>query len=130
MSLILRILLIIFAVGTFVYVVCKLRKEEMQITDIFIWFTMSVVVAVMSFFPGVIMKVAEWIGVQSPVNFVYLVFIFFLIIICFYLTIRIARLEERAKRIIEEYALRESLEGGHDGKGSKDSKDRSWPEQK
>ncbi len=110
MSLILRILLIIFAVGTFVYVVCKLRKEEMQITDIFVWFTMSVVVAIMSFFPGVMIGIAEWIGVQSPVNFVYLVFIFFLIIICFYLSIRIARLEEKMKRIVEEFALRERLD--------------------
>lgn len=63
---------------------------------------------VIGVFPGIAMFFAKVVGVQSPVNFVYLVVIFLLLLRTFMLTIRISFLEEKVKNLIEEIAIREN----------------------
>ena len=62
---------------------------------------------VIGIFPGIAIFLAKIVGIQSPVNFVYLVVIFLLILRSFMLTIRISWLEERVKNLVEEIAIRE-----------------------
>lgn len=110
MSSILRFLLFMVSIFTFLYIVRKLRKEQLQILDTLFWFVFIVVILLMSIFPKGVMFLTEIIGVQSSVNFVFLVIIFFLFIRCFLLTIRVYRLENNFQRFVEEYAVRKNIE--------------------
>ena len=56
--------------------------------DAFFWIVFSFVLMVIGVFPGIAMFFAKVVGVQSPVNFVYLVVIFLLLLRTFMLTIR------------------------------------------
>lgn len=76
--------------------------------DAFFWIVFSFVLMVIGVFPGIAMFFAKVVGVQSPVNFVYLVVIFLLLLRTFMLTIRISFLEEKVKNLIEEIAIREN----------------------
>lgn len=75
---------------------------------LFFWIVFSFVLMVIGVFPGIAMFFAKVVGVQSPVNFVYLVVIFLLLLRTFMLTIRISFLEEKVKNLIEEIAIREN----------------------
>lgn len=108
MSVCLRIILIIVSVMTFLYIARKLKKLQLQVMDAFFWIVFSFVLMVIGVFPGIALFFAEIVGIQSPVNFVYLVVIFLLILRTFMLTIRISFLEERVKNLVEEIAIREN----------------------
>ena len=107
MSGFLRIILIVVSVMTFIYISRKLKKSQLQVMDAFFWIVFSFVLMVIGVFPGIAMFFAK-VVVQSPVNFVYLVVIFLLLLRTFMLTIRISFLEEKVKNLIEEIAIREN----------------------
>lgn len=108
MSGFLRIILIVVSVMTFIYISRKLKKSQLQVMDAFFWIVFSFVLMVIGVFPGIALFFAKVVGVQSPVNFVYLVVIFLLLLRTFMLTIRISFLEEKVKNLIEEIAIREN----------------------
>ena len=108
MSGFLRIILIVVSVMTFIYISRKLKKSQLQVMDAFFWIVFSFVLMVIGVFPGIAMFFAKVVGVQSPVNFVYLVVIFLLLLRTFMLTIRISFLEEKVKNLIVEIAIREN----------------------
>ena len=110
MSYILRILLIVISICTFFYVVRKLRKEHMQTMDTVFWSIFSLTILMMSLFPKLVVKCTEYLGVQSAVNFVYLVIIFFLIIRIFILNVRISKLELKLNEYIEIMSVRKNFE--------------------
>lgn len=109
MSIILRILLLIVSILTFIYIIRKLRKAQVQIADVVFWLFFSLILLLMSIFPSSIIYMTKLLGVLSPVNFVYLVMIFLLFIRCFLLSIRVSCLEEKLKNLVEELAILEIL---------------------
>ena len=59
-------------------------------------------------------QIAEWgaklLGFQAPVNFIFIVVIFLLLVRSFLLTIKISQLEDKIRNLIEELAVRKSLD--------------------
>lgn len=77
MSNCLRIILIMVSVMTYFYIARKLKKSQLQVMDAFFWIVFSFVLMVIGIFPGIAIFLAKIVGIQSPVNFVYLVVIFY-----------------------------------------------------
>lgn len=109
MSIVLRLLLIVASILTFLYMIRKLRKEQLETMDTLFWTIFVLTIMIMSLFPDIIIKCTEYLGVQSPVNFVFLVIIFFCIIRIFLLNVRICRLEQKLREYIEKMAVRSNL---------------------
>lgn len=107
MSVYLRITLIISSILACVYIARKLRKSQIQVMDTVFWIGLSVVFIVLSIFPQVAAWGAELFGFMAPVNFIFLVVIFLLLLRCFLMTIRISQLEEKLHSLVEELAVRE-----------------------
>ncbi len=106
MPLILRILLLISSLLSFIFVVRRLRKSEVQLYDTTFWITLSALFVLMSLFPQIAIKVAELIGIQSPVNMVFLIIIFFLLGHCFLQSLRFSHLENRFNKLVGDEALK------------------------
>ena len=96
MSATLRVLLILVSVMTAVFMARKLRKSQMQVFDTIYWYLFLLILIGM-------------IGVDSPVNLVYLVMIFLLFVQCFLLSTKVSGLEEKVKNLVEELAVRENI---------------------
>ena len=111
MSTILRVLLLLVSICTFLYMIRKLRKEQMQTLDTLFWAVFSVTILIMSVFSDFVIKCTEYLGVQSAVNFVYLVIIFFLILRIFLLNVRVCKLELKLNEYIEIMAVRDNIKG-------------------
>ena len=110
MPLVLRILLFVSSLLSFIFVVRRLKKSEVQLYDTTFWITLSALFVLLSLFPQMAIKAAELIGIQSPVNMVFLIIIFFLLGHCFLQSLRFSHLEERFKKLVGEDALQNGEE--------------------
>lgn len=108
MSIALRLLLLIASIFTFLYIVRKLRKSQLQVMDTVFWIVLSTILIVLSIFPQIAYWIANILGIQSPVNFIFLLIIFMLMIRNFLLTIKVSQLEDKLKTLVEELAIREN----------------------
>lgn len=108
MSIYLRIILIISSLGTFWYIARKLKKSQVQIPDSIFWILSAALILFMSLFPDVVCRITYMIGIESPVNGIFLVIIFILLIKSFFLSIKISQLEYKIKRLVEEIGVRNS----------------------
>ena len=107
MSLTLRILLIIGSVLTCVYVLSRVRKSRMKAEDSIFWLLFSLLLVLLGAFPGIVTGLADLIGIQSPINLLYLIILFLLILKIFRQDQRIARQQARITALTQRYALDE-----------------------
>lgn len=107
---ILRIILLFSSCVSVWYIVRKLRQSQMQLLDALYWLLVAFMLCIFGFFPSIPVKLAEVVGVISPVNLVYLIMLFIALLRCFLLSIRISKIENNFKRLVEELAVRTTIE--------------------
>ena len=105
MSIALRIALIIGAVALVALVIAGVRKSRMRIEDSLFWIILSLLILLLSIFPGVGSWVSSLLGVQSPVNFIMLFFVAVLIAKCFSLARQVSQLENKIKELTQRVAV-------------------------
>lgn len=101
----LRIILIVAAAALVVFLLHSIKKSKMAIEDALFWMLFSLLILVMAVFPQLPSFLSDWIGFQSPVNFVFLFFIFILIVRDFLSNRRISQLENRVKELTQQVAI-------------------------
>ena len=101
----LRVILLIAAIGLVVFLLHSIKKSKMSIEDALFWMGFSFLILLMSIFPEIPSFLSDTIGFMSPVNFVFLFFIFVLIIRDFLSNRRISQLENRVKELTQQSAL-------------------------
>lgn len=109
MSLVLRIILIVVAVLSFIFVIRKIRKSQIRIEDSLFWLVISFGVLILGIFPQVAYWLSEAIGIMSPVNLVFLVFVFLLLFKVFILTVQISQQQEKIKNLAQHIAIYENV---------------------
>ena len=108
MTLTFRIILIFLSLITVIYVLKKIRKEQLNIDDAIFWIITSFVLLVLSIFPGLVKWAASLVGIYSEINFIFAAFIFVLIIKLFSLSIEISQLKHKLQTLVQEYAVKEN----------------------
>ena len=104
-QMLLRVCLIVGSLITAVYVLRRVRHAKIQIEDTIFWLLFSGVLLVLAVFPGIAYWASRLLGFQSPINFVYIVVIFLLLVKQFLLSIRISQLDSRLRILTEQVAL-------------------------
>lgn len=110
MTLTLQIILFIISVITFIFVINKIRKSQLNIADAVIWILLSLLLVIMSVCLPFINKIAHAFGFMSTSNFVFSMILFFLLIIVFGQSVKISILNEKVKNLNHYIALREKKE--------------------
>ena len=105
MSIGLKVIMIIISVGTFMYVIRKIRKSQVQIPDISFWILFSLMLIFMVLFPDLAEWAADILGIASTMNFIFLTVIFLLLIELFSLCIKISKLENKIIDLTGEIAV-------------------------
>ncbi len=106
MSVTMRVLLIIGAVLTCIFVLRRIRRSQMLMSDSVFWIVMSVLLVVVSIFPRIAGFAARILGVQSPANLVFLMISFILIVKLFFLSADVSLLKRKLTDMAQEVALR------------------------
>ncbi len=105
MSVTLRILCVVGAIGTFVLVCRRMRKDRIRIDDSIFWIVFSLTLIVIAIFPNIPAFLAHLLGFQSTSNFVFFATIAVLLARNFSLTLKISALSSRLDELVQEQAL-------------------------
>ncbi|MBQ8184809.1 MAG: DUF2304 domain-containing protein [Lachnospiraceae bacterium] len=107
MTLVFRILLIVASLVTTYYILKRIRQSKLQIEYAIFWLIFAGILVVFSLFPQLIALFTNMVGMELPVNFVFLFFIFVLMLKLFFTTIELSALENKVKDLTQEIALME-----------------------
>ena len=102
-----RIILIVVSILSTWYILKKIRQSKLQIEYAIFWVIFSGVLVIISLFPWLVSLFTRLLGMQLPVNFVFMVFIFILLVKLFMMTIELSALENKVKDLTQELALEE-----------------------
>lgn len=105
MSLAVRVLLILGSVITFLFAMRYIRKSKVRIEDTFFWLLLCGLLIAMSLLPELVVRASEMLGMQSPINAVFLFIIFLLIAKQFFTSLKLSQLEIRVAELTQQIAI-------------------------
>lgn len=97
----------------FIVVLClaQVRNQKMREKYAALWIFVSIIIVILVSFPHLLFWVADFVGIEVPVNLLFLLAITMLIGICLHLTLTVSKLGEETRVLAEEAAiLREQLQ--------------------
>lgn len=101
----LRILMILGAVFLMVFMIKKIRQVKVKIEYTVFWIIFSGILVLMGIFPQLFYWVSELLGFQAPINMIYLVIIFVLIVKLFLISVQISQLENKVDSLTQQVAI-------------------------
>ena len=107
MSAVFQVLLIFGAVLMTYFILKKIRQSKLQIEYAIFWIIFSAILLIFSVFPFLVAFVTKLIGMELPVNFIFLLFILILILKAFFQTIETSALENKVKNLTQRLAIEE-----------------------
>ena len=90
MNILFRLLLFIVSTCALLFTLRKIRKAQVQIDNAVFWILFMLALVVVSVYPRIIIILSNWIGIESPANFVFLCIIFLLLFKVFHLSLYLA----------------------------------------
>ena len=92
------------------YMLRKIRQSKVKIEYSIYWIVFSCILIVFSVFPQIPSVLSKILGIQTPVNFIYLFIIFILLIKLFYNSLLLSKLEEKITNLAQRVAVEETIE--------------------
>ena len=100
-------LLIFGAILMTYYILKRIRQSKLQIEYSIFWIVFSAILLVFSIFPFLVALLTRMIGMELPVNFIFLFFILILILKAFFQTIETSALENKVRNLTQRLAIEE-----------------------
>ncbi len=101
----LQIYLIIASVLFFLFIVNMVRTKRLELKYALTWLLTSASFVFLSVFPETMFFVARLLHIETPVNALFLIVIFLLLLMIFALTVAVSRQALRIKNLIQEIGL-------------------------
>ena len=107
MSAVFQVLLIFGAILMTYYILKRIRQSKLQIEYAIFWIVFSGILLIFSIFPFLVAMLTRMIGIELPVNFIFLFFILILILKAFFQTIETSALENKVRNLTQRLAIEE-----------------------
>ena len=88
----------------FIIIIC-LKRNSLSIKSSVAWLLLPIVFLIIAIIPDPLEAFAKWLGFETLSNFIFLVVIALLIIVCFSLTLTTSRQQEQIKKLIQEVSI-------------------------
>ena len=111
MSLTLRVELILLSLAFIAVVVVAVNRKKLLLRYSLLWLFVSAALIIIAIFPGLPMWAARVLGFETTSNFIYLLGIFFLLILCFYYAVILSHQAQQIKRLTQEISIEKHLKG-------------------
>ena len=89
------------------YILKRIRQSKLQIEYSIFWIVFSGILLIFSLFPFLVALLTRMIGMELPVNFIFLFFILILILKAFFQTIETSALENKVRNLTQRLAIEE-----------------------
>ena len=103
----LRIIMLIIIVALFIFFIVMLRRQKLDLKYCLVWIVALLGITVLCIFPGLLDSLSALLGIDVPVNTLFLVGIAFLACICISLTVVVSRLSSRLRKLTQNIAILE-----------------------
>lgn len=103
----LQIIIAIIVIIALCVIVNMIRKKRLELRYALAWLIVGMGTLILDCFPILTTKLADMIGVASPINMLFFLGFCFSLIIIFVLTVAISRVSIRMKQLTQELALYE-----------------------
>lgn len=100
----------VILIGVFIYFYCIfyfLKKKALSLKYSLLWITTGIIMGIIALFPQIIYVFVKWIGIQTPVNGLYAICIFMMMLILISLTSIVSKQTERIKNLTQYIAILE-----------------------
>lgn len=101
----LRISLTIGIMLYLIFILYLLRKKKLNLKYSLLWLLTVVIMLIMTAFPKLVTVISNLIGIESPINTIFLVFIFFILLILISLTSIVSKQNKEIKTLIQNLAI-------------------------
>lgn len=95
----------IAAIILFIIIVISLRRNSMTIKSSVVWLLLPIVFALIAIFPTPLTELAHWLGFETLANFIFLVAIALLIVLCFSLTLTASKQQQIITKLVQEISI-------------------------
>lgn len=99
------IFFLVFAAVIVLLVLAQVRSQNMKEKYAALWLIVSVAIIVLVLFPRLLFFLADFIGIETPVNLLFLLAIIMLIGVCLHLTAALSKTGEDVRALAEEIAI-------------------------
>jgi len=99
--------MLIIIVALFIFFIVMLRRQKLDLKYCLVWIFALLGITVLCIFPGLLDSLSVLLGIDVPVNTLFLVGIAFLACICISLTIVVSRLSARLRKLTQNIAILE-----------------------
>jgi hypothetical protein len=103
----LRVLLVISSLIMFFFIIKKIRKSKIRIDESIFWIISSLLFLGMAIFPGIIIALSKLVGIESPVNLVFLIVVGIVFLKSFFTSIHLSAQLEKHAQLTQYVALLE-----------------------
>ncbi len=107
---------ILISILVMLFIILSVKKSTLSIKESFYWFVSTILMLILSIFPGIIDWLAKIIGVSYPPSLLFVLCIIFLVLMIFRCSKKIADQNEKIRYLIQEVSI---LKGSNDEKESK-----------
>lgn len=105
MSIILQLFLILGSIWFFLFIISMIKKKKLELKYALTWIVASFLFIILSLFPGILYSISALLHIETPVNALFLLTIFFLLIIIFTLTIALSKSSNRIAALTQEIGI-------------------------
>lgn len=107
MTLKIQIIIAIIVMIALLIIINMIRNKRLELRYALAWLMVGVMILVLDCFPELIILLADFVGIASPVNMLFFFGFCFSLVLIFILTIAISRMSIRIKQLTQELALYE-----------------------
>lgn len=115
----LRITLITAVISYFILILIFLKNKSISLKYTLLWICAGIVMGIMVFFPGILVTVTKFLGIESNMNGLFIFAIGFIIVILMSITAIVSKQSQRIKVLVQSQAIMEKrireLENEHKG---------------
>lgn len=97
---------VLLLIGT-LYIIRCVKKRKMELKYALPWLAVVLCVFVVDCIPGILFGLAKWMGIDTPVNALFLLALCFAVCLIFVLTVIVSRQSDRIKDLAQTVALNE-----------------------
>ena len=103
----LRLSMLVVLVILLVFFINMLRKHKLDLKYCLIWIFSLFGIAAVCVFPPLLDKITLFLGIELPINALFLICIAFLTCVCISLTVVVSRLSDRLRQLTQNIAISE-----------------------
>ena len=101
----LQIEMAIAAAVLFVIIITSIVRSRLSVRNSIAWLLLPIAFIIVAIFPDPLQSFANWLGFEQLSNFIFLVVIAILILICFFLTVSNSKQQDQITKLNQEISI-------------------------